>query len=160
LLDGTDRITGFSAILRDISKRRRAEDAQARLAAIVTSSADAIISETLQGEVTSWNEAAERMLGYAAGDMIGQSARRLVPADRQQEEDAILASLARGESIERYETTRLARNGRTFDASVSVSPVRDAEGRIIGVSKIIGDITQRKRTEARLAEREAQLALF
>jgi PAS domain S-box-containing protein len=160
LLDGTDRVTGFSAILRDIGERRRAQEVQARLAAIVTSSADAIISEALDGAVTSWNEAAERMFGCPAGEMIGRSARRLVPADRQQEEDAILARLARGESIERYEATRLAGDGRTFDASVSVSPLRDAEDRIIGVSKIISDITQRKRTEARLAEREAQLALF
>jgi PAS domain S-box-containing protein len=160
MLDGTDRITGFSTVFRDIGERQRAEEVQARLAAIVTSSADAIISETLDGAVTSWNKAAERMFGYPASEMIGQPGRRLVPADRRREENQILDCLCRGEHIERYETTRLARDGRTFDASVSVSPVRDAEGRVIGVSKIIADITERKRTEARLAEREAQLALF
>ncbi len=157
---GTDKIAGISVVIRDISERRRAEEAQARLAAIVTSSADAIISETLDGTVTSWNEAAQRMFGCSAGEMIGQSIRRFIPTDQEWEEDAILARLARGARIDRYQTTRLADDGRTFDASISISPVRDAEGRIMGVSKIISDITERRRTKARLAEREAQLALF
>jgi PAS domain S-box-containing protein len=147
-------------VVRDITARKSAEEAQARLAAIVTSSADAIVGKTLDGIVTSWNEAAERMFGYPASEMIGQSIRRLIPTDRQPEEDMILARLARSESIERHEMTLLAKDGRTFDASITVSPMRDAEGRIIGCSKIIRDITLRKRTEARLAEREAQLALF
>jgi PAS domain S-box-containing protein len=160
IFDGTDRIIGFSDILRDISERRRAEEVQARLAAIVTSSADAIVSETLDGVITSWNEAAERMFGYPAGEIIGQSARRLVPADRLLQENTILDCLVRGECINRYETTRLAKDGHTFDASISISPLLDTEGRVIGVSKIISDITERRQTEARLAEREAQLALF
>ncbi len=147
-------------VIRDITARKNAEEAQARLAAIVTSSADAIVGKTLDGIVTSWNKAAERMFGYAASEMIGQSIRRLVPTDRQAEEDTILACLARSESIERHEMTLLAKDGRTFDASITVSPMRDAEGSVIGCSKIIRDITLRKRTEARLAEREAQLALF
>jgi PAS domain S-box-containing protein len=159
ILDGA-RITGFSAIIRDISERRRAEEVQARLAAIVTSSADAIISETLDGVVTSWNEAAERMFGYQAAEMIGQQAALLVPRGQRRQENLILDCMSRGECIEHYETTCLARNGRTFDASIGVSTLRDAEGRNIGASKIITDITERKRTEARLAEREAQLALF
>jgi len=92
--------------------------------------------------------------------MIGQSIRRLIPTDRQAEEDTILARLARSESIERHEMMLLAKDGRTLDASITVSPMRDAEGRNIGCSKIIRDITERKRTESRLAEREAQLALF
>jgi PAS domain S-box-containing protein len=169
ILGDSGKVTGFSVILRDISERRRTEDitarknaeeAQARLAAIVTSSADAIVGKTLDGTVTSWNEAAERMFGYPAGEMIGQSIRRLVPADRQAEEDTILARLALSESIEHHEMMLLAKDGRTFDASITVSPMRDAEGRVIGCSKIIRDITQRRRTESRLAEREAQLALF
>ncbi len=147
-------------VVRDITARKSAEEAQARLAAIVASSADAIVGKTLDGVVTSWNKAAERMFGYPASEMIGQSIRRLVPPDRQPEEDMILARLARSESIERHEMVLLAKDGRTFDASITVSPMRDAEGHIIGCSKIIRDITQRKRTEARLAEREAQLALF
>jgi PAS domain S-box-containing protein len=126
----------------------------------VASSADAIISQTLEGAVTSWNEAAERMFGYQAAEMIGQPAARLVPAERRQQENLILDCMSRGDCVEHYETTCLARDGRTFDASIGLSTLRDAEGRNIGVSKIITDITGRKRTEARLAEREAQLALF
>jgi PAS domain S-box-containing protein len=147
-------------VVRDISARRSAEEARAHLAAIVTSSADAIVGKTLDGIVTSWNEAAERMFGYSASEMVGQSIRHLIPSNRQLDEDTILARLARSECIEHHEMMLLANDGRTFDASITVSPVRDAEGRIIGCSKIIRDITQRKRTEARLAEREAQLALF
>jgi PAS domain S-box-containing protein len=147
-------------LVRDITAHNSAEEAQARLAAIVASSADAIIGKTLDGRVTSWNEAAERMFGWSATEMIGQSIRRLIPADKQAEEDTILARMARSESIEHHETTLLSKDGRTFDASITISPMRDAEGRNIGCSKIVRDITQRKRTEARLAEREAQLALF
>jgi PAS domain S-box-containing protein len=160
ILNGTERITGFSAIVRDVSERRRAEEVQARLAAIVTTSADAIISETLDGDITSWNEAAEHMFGYQAAEMIGQSSRRLVPAGQLRQENMVLACLARGECVNRYETTCLARDGHRIDASIGISPVRDAEGRIIGLSKIISDISERRRTAARLAEREAQLALF
>jgi PAS domain S-box-containing protein len=147
-------------VVRDITEHKNAEEAQARLAAIVTSSADAIVGKTLDGIVTSWNEAAERMFGYSGSEMIGHSIRRLVPTDRQAEEDTILSRMARSESIERHEMMLLAKDGRTFDASITISPIRDAEGRNIGCSKIIRDITERKRTEARLAEREAQLALF
>ncbi len=149
-----------NGLVRDIIARKRAEEAQARLAAIVASSADAIIGKTLDGRVTSWNEAAERMFGWSATEMIGQSIRRLIPADQQAEEDTILARMARSESIEHHEMTLLSKDGRTFDASITISPTRDTEGRNIGCSKIVRDITQRKRTEARLAEREAQLALF
>jgi len=137
-------------VLRDITGRKGAEEAQARLAAIVTSSADAIVGKTLDGIVTSWNEAAESMFGYSASEMIGQPIRRLIPTDRQAEEDLILARLGRSESIRHFETTRLAKDGRTFDASVTISPVRDAEGRIIGAAKIIRDITGRKQMEWRL----------
>jgi PAS domain S-box-containing protein len=146
---------------QDITERKQQEAAQARLAAIVTSSADAIVGKTLDGIVTNWNEAAERMFGYSAGEMIGQSIRRIIPADRQAEEDMILARLAQSESIEHFETKRVTKDGRTFDASVTISPVRDAEGRVIGAAKIIRDITQRKRTQARLADSEARFrAMF
>jgi PAS domain S-box-containing protein len=140
------------------SARTQQQETQERLASIVTSSNDAIVSKTLSGIVTSWNEAAERMFGYSAREMIGKSIRRLIPADRQSEEDMILASLARGERIEHYDTVRIAKDGRTIDASITVSPVRDEEGRIIGASKIVRDMTQRKQAEARLADSEAQLA--
>jgi PAS domain S-box-containing protein len=147
-------------IVRDITARKNAEETQARLAAIVTSSADAIVGKTLDGIVTSWNYAAERMFGYSAAEMIGHSIRRLVPADRQGEEDIILARLARSECIAHFDTICLAKDARTFHVSVTISPVRDAEGRVIGSSNIIRDITDRKRTEKQLAEREAQLAMF
>jgi PAS domain S-box-containing protein len=162
-LEGAGReqqVVGFIGTVQDITARKSAEEAQARLAAIVTSSADAIVGKPLDGIVTSWNEAAERIFGYSAGEMIGESIRRLVPADRQLEEDVILTRMARTEAIERHEMTLLAKDGHTFDASITVSPIRDAEGRTIGCSKIIRDITERKWMEARLAEREAQLALF
>jgi PAS domain S-box-containing protein len=154
------KVVRLIGTVQDISARKSAEEAQARLAAIVTSSADAIVGKTLDGIVTNWNEAAERMFGYSADEMIGQSIRRVVPSNRQAEEDMILSRMAQSETVERHEMMLLAKNGRTFDASITISPVRDAEGRNIGCSKIIRDITRRKRTEARLAEREAQLALF
>jgi PAS domain S-box-containing protein len=150
---------GVADKLRDISERRSAQEAQARLAAIVNSSADAIVGKTLNGIVTSWNEAAERMFGYSAREMVGQSIRRLIPADRQPEEDMILARLAQSEIV-RFETKRVAKDGRTFDAAVAISPVQDTQGRIIGASKIIRDITDSKQAAMRLAEHEAQLARF
>jgi PAS domain S-box-containing protein len=138
------------AVERDSTERHHVAEAKARLAAIVTSSADAIISKTLDGVLTSWNEAAERMFGYSADEMIGQSIRRLIPADRQAEEDMILARLARSESIQHFETVRPAKNGRTFDAAITISPVRDFEDRIIGAAKIVRDISERKRSERAL----------
>jgi PAS domain S-box-containing protein len=142
---------------QDITERKHHEEAQARLAAIVTSSADAIVGKTLDGIVTTWNEGAERMFGYSAGDMIGQSIRRLIPAERHTEEDMILARLAQNKSIVHFETKRVTKDGRTFDASVTISPVHDAEGRVIGAAKIVHDITERKQVEeqVRLLMREA-----
>jgi PAS domain S-box-containing protein len=137
-------------VLRDITARKDAEQTQAHLAAIVTSSADAIIGKTLSSIVTSWNEAAERMFGYSADEIVGQSIRRLIPADRQAEEDMVLTRLARNESIVHFETVGLAKDGRTFDTSVTISPMRDAEGRIIGASKIVRDISERKQAEQSL----------
>jgi PAS domain S-box-containing protein len=146
-----------AGIVRDITERKSAEEAQARLAAIVTSSADAIVGKTLDGIVTSWNEAAERMFGYSAGEMIGQSIRRLIPADRQAEEDMILARLARSESIVHFETKRVTKDGGTFEASVTISPARDADGRVIGAAKIIRDISERKQVEQALQANKARL---
>jgi PAS domain S-box-containing protein len=158
-LEGAGRkrqVVIFIGTVQDITERKSAEEAQARLAAIVTSSADAIVGKTLDGIVTNWNEAAERMFGYSADEMIGQSIRRVVPSDRQAEEDMILSRMAQCETVERHEMMLLAKNGRTFDASITISPVRDAEGRNIGCSKIIRDITARKRVEeqVRLLMRE------
>jgi PAS domain S-box-containing protein len=149
-------VVGFIGTVQDITARRSADEAQARLAAIVTSSADAIVGKTLDGIVTNWNEAAERMFGYSADEMIGQSIQRLVPSDWQAEEDMILSRMAQCETIERYETMLLAKDGRTLDASITLSPIRDAEGRNIGCSKVIRDITARKRAQA-LLRRQADL---
>jgi PAS domain S-box-containing protein len=140
--------------------RTQLQEAQARLAAIVASSTDAVVSETLDGLVTSWNQAAERLFGYAACEMIGHSMRRLIPADRQPEEDRIAASVARDVCIETFDTVRVAKAGRTIDVSITASPVRGVAGSIRGVSKIVRDITARKQMEAQLAEREGQLELF
>jgi PAS domain S-box-containing protein len=158
-LEGAGRerqVVGFIGTVQDITARKSAEEAQARLAAIVTSSADAIVGKTLDGVVTNWNEAAERMFGYSAAEMIGQSIRRVIPSDRQAEEDMILSRIAQSESVERYEMMLLAKDGRTFDASITISPIRDAEGRNIGCSKIIRDITPQKQVQAVL-RRQADL---
>jgi PAS domain S-box-containing protein len=158
-LEGAGRerqVVGLIGTVQDVTARKCAEEAQARLAAIVTSSADAIVGKTLDGIVTNWNEAAERMFGYSADKMIGQSIRRLIPADRQGEEDMILARLAQDESIVHLETKRVTEDGRSFDASVTISPVRDAEGCVIGAAKIIRDITARKQAEE-LLRRQADL---
>jgi PAS domain S-box-containing protein len=148
------------AVVRDMTERRAIEAALRRsegLAAIVTSSDDAIIGKTLDGIVTSWNEAAERMFGYTANEMIGQSIRRLIPADRGVEEEMILGRVARGERLQSYETVRKTKDGRAINVSVTISPTRDERGRIIGASKIVRDVTSRKADEdqVRLLMREA-----
>jgi len=126
------------------------EDPAALLAAIVSSSNDAILSKTLDGTITSWNASTERLFGYTASEMIGASIRKLIPDDRQHEEDMILRRIASGERIENYETVRRRKDGACVDVSVTVSPVRDAEGRIVGASKIARDITERKEAERRI----------
>jgi len=128
--------------------------AQQYLAAIVESSDDAIITKDLNGIITSCNAAAVRLFGYPSEELVGQSVRILIPPDRQREEDEILAKLRRGERIDHFETVRLAKDGRPIDISLTVSPVRDAAGAIIGVSKTARDITERKRIAAELAAQQ------
>ncbi|MFN7944419.1 MAG: PAS domain S-box protein [Blastocatellia bacterium] len=144
----------------DITERRKAQEASAHLAAIVASSADAILSKTLDGIITSWNAAAERMFGYQPQEIIGQSILRLIPADHRPEEDRILARLRAGERIRHYETVRLTKDGRVIDVSLTISPVSDNTGRITGASSIIRDITEQKLAEARLRASEERLRLF
>jgi PAS domain S-box-containing protein len=148
--DGTGRITGASKIARDIGDRIRAEAARAQLAAIVASSEDAIISKDLDGVITSFNAGAERLFGYTAEEVIGRSIRILIPPDRLDEEDMILGKIRRGEPVHHYETVRLKKNGELLDISLTVSPMRDSAGRIVGASKIARDVTQRRRVEAEL----------
>src|SRR5215213_5206495 len=136
------------SVLRDVSERHRAVADRQRLAAIVDSSDDVIIGKTLDGTVTSWNRAAERLYGYTAEEMIGQSIARIFPPERIDELWAFMDRLRRGERINHHDAVRIAKDGRRIDISVSVSPVTDAAGRIVGAATIAQDIGERKRTEA------------
>ena len=147
LRDGSGRLVGAINLLIDITERYQRELESVRLAAIVASSDDAIISKTLDGLITSWNAGAARIFGYEASEMIGQSITRIIPPELYEEEQQILAQLKRGEHIDHYETIRLAKNGRRLDISVTVSPLRDKWGRIVGASKVSRDITERKDAE-------------
>jgi two-component system cell cycle sensor histidine kinase/response regulator CckA len=137
---------------KEITERKQAEKAKHRLAAIIESSDDAIISKDLNGIITSWNHGAEQIFGYRETEIIGKPITVLIPTDRHGEELAILARIRRGERIEHYETIRQCKNGSLVDISLSVSPIKDAEGKIIGASKIARDITRRKQMEAALEE--------
>jgi PAS domain S-box-containing protein/excisionase family DNA binding protein len=139
----------------EITARQQVDAVQARLAAIVASSHDAIISKTLDGIITSWNASAERMFGYTAPEMIGQSILRLIPPERHHEEDHILTRLRAGDRVEHFDTVRVTKDGQRLEVSLTISPVRDRTGTIIGASKIARDITAQKQAAA---EREALLA--
>jgi PAS domain S-box-containing protein len=136
-------------IVLDISELKIAEEKNAKLAAIVDSSDDAIISKTLDGIITSWNDSAERTFGYKAEEMIGQSILKIIPEDRQEEEAEILARLRQGQRVEHFETIRLKKNKQLLDISLTISPVKDPQGNIIGLSKIARDITEKKQEESR-----------
>ena len=135
-----------------------ADRERALLAAIVASSEDAIVSKTLEGIVTSWNGAAERLFGFTASEMIGQSITRIIPEELQHEEVEILGKLRRGERIERYETIRVRKDGQRLEISLTISPMRDSNGRIFGAAKIAHDITARRHAERQLQNREMELA--
>jgi PAS domain S-box-containing protein len=147
LRDASGRVTGAINLLMDITERYSNEVHAARLAAIVATSDDAIVSKTLEGRVTSWNAGATRLFGYAPEEMVGQSITRIIPPELHDEEGRILAQLRRGEHIDHYETVRVAKDGRRIDVSLCVSPLRDKTGRVIGASKIARDITERKQAE-------------
>ncbi len=138
-----------------ISERQRAEDMRVRLAGIVESSEDAIISKNLEGIITSWNAGAERLFGYHAGEIVGQPDTLITPSDHRKEEASTFDCVRRGEAMEHYETVRLSKDGRLVNVSLTLSPVRDASGAIVGASKIARDITQRKKAEAALRTSEA-----
>jgi PAS domain S-box-containing protein len=135
----------------DAEERAAANEQRFRLAAIVESSDDAIIGKTLDGVVTSWNEGAHRLFGYSASEMLGQPIARLVPGDRLGEEPAILAKLAKGARVDHFDTVRLHKDGKEIHVSVTISPVRDSAGNLVGASKIVRDITERRRSEQALA---------
>jgi PAS domain S-box-containing protein len=134
------------------------DEAASRLAAIVESSNDAIISKDLSGIVTTWNQAAERLLGYAAADMIGRPITTIFPPERMDEEASILATVGHGEQVDHYETVRRHRDGRDIHVSLTISPIRDVSGRIIGLSKIVRDLTERHAQEDRIHELQSELA--
>jgi len=149
----TDQIT--QSILDELpALRLQADKATGLLASIVDSSDDAIVSKTLEGVITSWNRGAERLFGYTAKEAIGQSISMIIPLDRRDEETRILARLRQGEPIDHFDTIRLRKDGTKLEISLSISPVRDAAGKIIGASKIARDITGRKRIERELYESE------
>ena len=145
--NSSGEVTGAINLLVDLSDREGLDLQQERLAAIVSSSDDIIISKTLSGIITSWNAGATRILGFTAEEMIGQSITRIIPSDLLHEEDAIIAQMRRGERIEHFDTERLARDGRRVNLSLTVSPLRDRSGRIVGASKVARDITERKQGE-------------
>jgi PAS domain S-box-containing protein len=143
----TGAIIGASKIVRDLSRGELAQRDAQRLASIVDSSDDAIVSKDLNGIVTSWNAAAERMFGYTAPEMVGQSIRRLIPDDRQQEEDEVLSRIRRGDRVEHYDTIRRRKDGTLLPVSLTVSPIRGHDGTIVGASKIARDVSERERAE-------------
>jgi PAS domain S-box-containing protein len=125
-------------------------DVETHLASIIESSDDVIVSKTLEGVITSWNPAAERIFGYTAGEAIGQNIKLIIPHDRWAEEDDVLARIGRGERVDHFETVRRAKDGKLLNISLTVSPIKDQSGRIVGASKVARDITDRKRAEAEL----------
>lgn len=154
LRDPEGRIIGGINMLLDITDRKKASEAQGKLAAIVEFSDDAIIGKDLQGVITSWNRAAERLFGYTAQEAIGRPVTMLFPPERLEEEPRILELIRRGEPIEHFETVRRCKDGTLLDISLTVSPVRDERGQIVGISKIARDITARKRAAEALRESE------
>lgn len=153
--DGT--IIGAVLIFRDIGDRRAAEESRARLAAIVESSDDAIIGKDLQGRIITWNKGAERIFGYAENEMLGESILRLLPPERFTEEEKILEHLRHGERVDHFETVRISKDGHQIPVSLTISPIKDAAGNVIGASKIARDITRRKQTEESLVKTKSEL---
>jgi PAS domain S-box-containing protein len=154
ILDEHGRVVGASKIARDITDRKRVDGARGMLAALVESSDDAIVSKDLNGIIRSWNAGAERLFGYTAREAIGQPITMLIPPDHANEEPSILGRIRRGERVEHYETIRHRKDGTPVDISLTVSPILDEHGRIVGASKIARDITDRKRFEQERREME------
>ena len=153
-LAGRRMFTGF---VRDISERKTAEKSLLHYASLVKSSDDAIVGKSLDGQITSWNRGAEMIFGYAAEEVVGKPISIIIPPDRMAEERMILEKIIRGESVEHYETVRRRKDGKLVDISVTVSPIRERDGKIIGASKVARNITDRKRLEReilKISERE------
>jgi PAS domain S-box-containing protein len=157
--DERGKIIGAINCLFDITERKQTEKAALRLAAVVESSHDAIAVKTLNGIITDWNRGAERIFGYKPKEIIGKSVLTLIPKGRQNEEQKILRTIRRGESLDHYETVRRRKDGKLIDVALTISPIKGPNGEILGVSKIARDITKQKRTAQRLAEQARLLDL-
>ena len=155
--DEQGKSVGAVLVFRDVTERKAAEADRARLAAIVESSDDAIVSKTLDGIIRSWNAGAERLFGHTAPEAIGKSITLIIPPERLDEERMILEKLQRGERIDHFETVRVAKDGRRLDIALTVSPIRNEEGRIIGASKVARDITDRTAAARALVDSRARL---
>jgi PAS domain S-box-containing protein len=161
LLDAKGAVVGAVNVFYDTTKSKLTEEARARLAAIVESSDDAILSKDLNGTITSWNRGAERIFGYRASEVIGKPVTVLFPPDRYDEEPGILERVRRGEPVRHYETVRQRKDGSRLDVSLSVSPVVDDRGKIVGASSIARDVTEQNRAAARASfEQEAMACLY
>jgi len=157
LRDPQDKLKYFISVVEDIRTRKLTEEITYRLASIVESSDDAIVSKDLNGTITSWNASAQHIFGYSANEAVGQHITLIIPPELRQEETQILKRLRNGERIEHFETIRVAKDGRRLNISLTVSPVRDSHGRVIGASKIARDVTDRKRIESELREKDGVL---
>ena len=155
--DGT--IVGVVNFFHDITRQKQSERAMGLLAAIVNSSDDAIISKNLDGTIITWNKGAERIFGYSPEEAVGRQITMIIPPDRLDEETTILERLKRGERVDHYETVRLRKDGTELDISLTISPLKDSAGRVIGASKVARDVTERKRVEQVLSERGKLLDL-
>jgi PAS domain S-box-containing protein len=160
IFDADGLCTNLIGTVHDITERKREEEIRARLAAVVESSDDAIITKTLDGIISTWNKGAQQIFGYTAEETVGKSITMLIPPDRIEEEAEILGRLRRGGPISHYETIRVRKDGTTLHASLSVSPIRDDNGRIVGASKIARDITSRKEMEEALRDETRVLELL
>jgi PAS domain S-box-containing protein len=160
IFDDAGQIVEFQSAGRDVTERKQVEQDAARLAAIVANADSAIFGMTLEGRITSWNRAAERMFGYSAEEAIGRPIHTIIPPERQHEGTSLLERIRRGETVRHFETERIARDGRRLPVSLTVSPIRDVNGRLIGISKICRDISERLRTAREIASREGRLRLM
>jgi len=149
-----------AALQSEVAVRKRTEEMRERLAAIVESSDDAIISKTLDGTISAWNRGAEKVFGYSVAEIVGKPMQVLLPPERIDEESDILAHIKRGESVEHFETVRVRKDGTNIDVSVTISPIRDGNGAIVGASKIARDITERRLKEEALRESEERFRFF
>lgn len=157
--DAEGSTSGISHIIRDITEQKISEEKQAKLAAIVSSSDDAIISKTLEGIITSWNQSAQRMFGYTESEAIGKHISILIPKERMEEERIIIGKIQKGEKIDHYETIRVSKYGKEIPISLTVSPIKDRFGNITGASKIARDITEQLESRKRLNSYNKQLEL-